>query len=178
MLAHTFQFGEAVAGDIRPVLASPQASIMKALVEGFMSHQPIAYLLFAAGAMVTLVMEMLGQPSLVFALGMYLPLELNAPALVGGFLSHFLNRKSERTGGADGRRIRERGVVVASGLMAGGALGGVLGAAMRLIPGFSEGWVTTPFYGNEPVSQTVSAAMFVGLCGYVWWSATRKEKVR
>jgi putative OPT family oligopeptide transporter len=176
MLAHTFQFGEAIAGDVRPVLASPQASIMKALVEGFMSHQPIAYLLFAAGAMVTLVLEMLGQPSLVFALGMYLPLELNAPALVGGFLSHFLNRKSEKMGGADGRRIRERGVVVASGLMAGGALGGVLGAAMRLIPHFSEGWVTTPFYGNEPVSQTVSAVMFVGLCGYVWWSATRKEK--
>jgi putative OPT family oligopeptide transporter len=177
MLAHTFQFGEAVAGDMRPVLASPQASIMKALVQGFMSHQPIAYLLFAAGAMVTLVMEMLGQPSLVFALGMYLPLELNAPALVGGFLSHFLDKKSEKTGGASGRRIRERGVVVASGLMAGGALGGVLGAAMRLIPGFSEGWVTTPFYANEPVSQTVSAAAFVGLCGYVWWAATRKERV-
>jgi putative OPT family oligopeptide transporter len=177
MLAQTFQFGDAVVGDGRKVLASPQAAIMKALVEGFMSHQPIAYLLFAAGAMVTLVMEMLGQPSLVFALGMYLPLELNAPALVGGFLSHFLNRKSEKTGGADGRRIRERGVVVASGLMAGGALGGVLGAAMRLIPGFSEGWITTPFYGNEPVSQTVSAAMFVGLCGYVWWSATRREPV-
>ena len=177
MLAHTFQFGEAVAGDMRPVLASPQASIMKALVQGFMSHQPIAYLLFAAGAMVTLVMEMLGQPSLVFALGMYLPLELNAPALVGGFLSHFLDKKSEKTGGASGRRFRERGVVVASGLMAGGALGGVLGAAMRLIPGFSEGWVTTPFYANEPVSQTVSAAAFVGLCGYVWWAATRKERV-
>jgi putative OPT family oligopeptide transporter len=175
MLAHTFQFGEAVAGDVRPVLASPQASIMKALVEGFMSHQPIAYVLFAAGAMVTLVLEMLGQPSLVFALGMYLPLELNAPALVGGFLSHFLDKKAEKTGGAEGRGIRERGVVVASGLMAGGALGGVLGAAMRLIPGFSEGWVTTPFYGNEAVSQAVSAVMFAGLCGYVWWSATRKD---
>jgi hypothetical protein len=48
---------------------------------------------------------------------------------------------------------------------------------MRLIPGFSEGWVTTPFYANEPVSQTVSAAAFVGLCGYVWWAATRKERV-
>jgi uncharacterized oligopeptide transporter (OPT) family protein len=110
MLAHTFQFGEAIAGDVRPVLASPQASIMKALVEGFMSHQPIAYLLFAAGAMVTLVLEMLGQPSLVFALGMYLPLELNAPALVGGFLSHFLNSRTGRGGGlgADGGRSAGR----------------------------------------------------------------------
>jgi len=51
-----------IAGDLRPVLASPQASIMKALVEGFMSHQPIAYLLFGAGAMIALIMEMLGNP--------------------------------------------------------------------------------------------------------------------
>ena len=49
MLARTFQFGEALPGDLRPVLASPQASIMKALVEGFMSHQPIAYVLFGVG---------------------------------------------------------------------------------------------------------------------------------
>ena len=134
MLAHTFQFGEALAGDARPVLASPQASIMKALVEGFMSHQPVAYVLFGVGAMIALIMEMLGQPALIFALGMYLPLELNTPALVGGFLSHFLNKRSEKTGGAHGKRIRERGVIIASGLMAGGALGGVLGAAMRLFP--------------------------------------------
>src|SRR5208282_1377599 len=103
MLARTFQFGEALPGDLRPVLASPQASIMKALVEGFMSHQPIAYLLFGAGAMIALIMEMLGQPSLIFALGMYLPLELNTPALVGGFLSHFLNKRSEKTGGQAGK---------------------------------------------------------------------------
>jgi len=57
------------AGDPRPVLASPQASIMKALVEGFMSHQPVAYLLFGVGAMVTLVLEMLGQPSLILRSG-------------------------------------------------------------------------------------------------------------
>jgi putative OPT family oligopeptide transporter len=176
MLAHTFQFGEAIAGDTRPVLASPQASIMKALVEGFMSHQPIAYLLFGVGAMVTLALEMLGQPSLIFALGMYLPLELNTPALVGGFLSHFLNKRSEKAGGANGKRIRERGVIIASGLMAGGALGGVLGAAMRLFPAYREDLIKTPFYANDPVSQSVSALMFVGLCIYVWFGSLKKEK--
>ena len=97
MLARTFQFGEALPGDLRPVLASPQASIMKALVEGFMSHQPVAYLLFGVGAFIAILLEMLGQPSLIFALGMYLPLELNTPALVGGFLSHFLNKRAERS---------------------------------------------------------------------------------
>jgi putative OPT family oligopeptide transporter len=168
MLARTFQFGEALPGDLRPVLASPQASIMKALVEGFMSHQPIAYLLFGVGAMIALIMEMLGQPSLIFALGMYLPLELNTPALVGGFLSHWVNKRSAKTGGERGKTIRERGVIIASGLMAGGALGGVLGAALRLIPGYREELIKTPFYSNEAVSQIVSALLFIGLCLYVW----------
>jgi putative OPT family oligopeptide transporter len=176
MLARTFQFGEALVGDARPVLASPQASIMKALVEGFMSHQPVAYLLFGAGAMVTLILEMLGQPSLIFALGMYLPLELNTPALVGGFLSHFLNKRSERTGGQVGKRIRERGVIIASGLMAGGALGGVLGAALRLFPGYREDLIKTPFYSYDPVSQSISGLVFVGLCFYVWFGSLKREK--
>src|SRR6185369_10451276 len=117
MLAQAFQFGEAAPGDTRIVLASPQASIMKALVEGFMSRQPVAYLLFGAGAAIAVVMEMLQVPALIFALGMYLPLELNTPALVGGVLSHFLGKR--------GSSVRERAVVIASGLMAGGALGGV-----------------------------------------------------
>jgi len=176
MLARTFQFGEAIGADVRPVLASPQASIMKALVEGFMSRQPIAYLLFGTGAMIALIMEMLGQPSLIFALGMYLPLELNTPALVGGFLSHWLNKRSEKTGGEHGKSIRERGVIIASGLMAGGALGGVLGAGLRLFPGYRESLIRTPFYANELVSQTVSAICFIGLCLYLWFGSLKKPK--
>src|SRR5262249_62084829 len=136
MLARAFQFGEAAPGDTRPVLASPQAAIMKELVQGFMSRQPVAYILFGAGAAIAVIMEMLGAPALVFALGMYLPLELNTPALVGGFLAHFLGKRSERLGGPAGNSIRERGVIIASGLMAGGALGGGLGASFRLIPSF------------------------------------------
>jgi uncharacterized oligopeptide transporter (OPT) family protein len=149
---------------------------MKELVEGFMSHQPVAYLLFGAGAMIAVLMEMLGQPSLIFALGMYLPLELNTPALVGGFLSHLLNKRAERTAGEPGRRVRERGVIIASGLMAGGALGGVFGAALRLFPKYRENLITTPFYANEPISQTVSALLFIGLCLYVWFGSLKKEK--
>jgi uncharacterized oligopeptide transporter (OPT) family protein len=167
MLAQAFQFGEAAPGDTRVVLASPQASIMKALVEGFMSRQPVAYLLFGAGAAIAVVMEMLSVPALIFALGMYLPLELNTPALVGGFIVHYLNGR--------GASARERGVIIASGLMAGGALGGVIGAACRLIPGYKEEWIQTPFYGNEPVSQTISAVLFIGLCAYIWYRSQTRE---
>jgi putative OPT family oligopeptide transporter len=174
LLAQTFQFGEAAAGDTRVVLPSPQASIMKALVEGFMSRQPVAYILFGVGGAIAVVMEMLGVPALVFALGMYLPLELNTPALVGGFLSHFLGKRAERTGGDAGNTIRERGVIIASGLMAGGALGGVFGAACRLIQGYSEDWVRTPFYATEWISQSVSAALFVAMCAYLWYGSLRK----
>ncbi|HYG99776.1 MAG TPA: oligopeptide transporter, OPT family [Terriglobales bacterium] len=176
MLARAFQFGEAAPGNTLPVLAAPQAAIMKALVEGFMSHQPVAYVLFGVGAMIALMLEMLGQPSLLFALGMYLPLELNTPALVGGFLSHFLNKRSEKKGGEQGKSIRERGVIIASGLMAGGALGGVLGAALRLFPQYREDLIKTPFYSNEPISQSVSALLFVGLCLYVWFGSLKKTR--
>ena len=81
--------------------------------------------------------------------------------------------KAEAEGGERGAGIRERGIVIASGLMAGGALGGVFGAALRLVPGFTEDWVKSPFYDNVGVSQTVSALLFVGLCGYVWRGSTK-----
>src|ERR1039458_8725163 len=177
LLAHTFQFGEAAPGDARQVLAAPQASIMKALVVGFMSRQPVAYLLFGIGALITLILEMLGKSSMVFALGIYLPLNLTSPILAGGVLSHIINRRSEKVGGEPGNRIRERGVILASGLMAGGALGGVFGAALHLFPWYREDLITTPFYWNDPVSQSVSVLLFAGLCFYVWYYSVKKEKV-
>jgi putative OPT family oligopeptide transporter len=175
LLAHTFQFGESTAGDTRPILAAPQASIMKALVVGFMSHQPVTYLFFGVGALITVVLEMLGKSSMVFALGIYLPLSLTTPILTGGFLSHFVHRRSEKAGGEIGRGIRERGVILASGLMAGGALGGVLGAALRLFPSFHEDLIQTPFYSIDPISQSVSALLFIGLCMYVWRGSIKAE---
>jgi putative OPT family oligopeptide transporter len=153
LLAKVYQFGDIAPGDTREVLAAPQASIMKVLVETFMNRQPIAWFLFGTGAAIAVIMEMLQVPALIFALGMYLPLELNTPALVGGMISHFVLRKSERAGGAAGRTMRERAVVIASGLMAGGALGGVFGAALG-----------------------VSILFFVGLCLYLWFDSTRKVR--
>jgi len=176
MLAQAYQFGEAAVGDVRPILAAPQASIMKALVEGFMSHQPVAYLLFGAGAMIAVMVEMLGVPTLVFALGMYLPLELNLPALVGGVLAHYLGKRADRSGEKRGQIMRERGVIIASGFMAGGALGGVIGAALRLFSWYREDLIKTPFFDHDATSQIVSAVLFTGICVYLWWDATRKTE--
>ncbi len=176
-LAKTFQFGEAAPGDTRLVLASPQASIMKALVEGFMSRQPVAYVLFAAGGFIAVAMEMLQVAPLIVALGMYLPLELNTPALVGGVIAHFVQKRSETAGGEAGRTMRERAVIIASGLMAGGALGGVFGAGLRLFGWYREDLVKLPIYDNDPVSQIVSSIGFLLLCFYLWFGAMKKEKL-
>jgi len=174
LLAKAFQFGEAVPGDPRQVLVAPQASALKAVVSGFMSGQPAPYMLFGIGATITVVMEMLGLSSMVFALGIYLPLQLTTPILAGGFLSHLVNKRGEKVGGAPGNTIRERGIIIAGGLMAGGALGGVIGAALRVLPHFQESWLETPIYAYEPASQTISALLFVGLCLYVWYSSLRE----
>jgi putative OPT family oligopeptide transporter len=177
LLARVFQFGEAATGDLRPILEAPQASLMKALVQGFMSQQPIAYILFGAGAMVSVAMEMLGVPALTFALGMYLPLELNTPALVGGFLAYQIGRKSDKVGGARGRTIRERGIIIASGFMAGGALGGSLGAALRLAPDTFKrlsAITAMPFY-DLPASQILSVGLFIALCLYLWIDSNRRQ---
>ena len=183
MLSRTYFFGDAPDGTAaEKILAAPQASIMKALVQSFMNREPVAWTLFGVGSMIAVVLEMLQVPALTFALGMYLPLELNSPALVGGYLHHLVTKKAARQGGDRGKTLRERGVVIASGMMAGGALGGVLGASLRIVKWerlraggvFSEDWIKTPFYDIERISQLVSITGFVLLVAYIWLGANRK----
>ena len=136
LLAHVYQFGEAAPGDTRQILAAPQASIMKALVVGFMSRQPVAYMLFGIGAMITLVVEMLGKSSMVFALGIYLPLGLTSPVLAGGFMSHLINKRSEKTGGEAGRqdsRARRHYCLGTDGGRRAGRRPGRVAAALPLV---------------------------------------------
>jgi putative OPT family oligopeptide transporter len=184
MLSRTYFFGEGPDGiAAERILAAPQASIMKALVQSFMNREPVAWALFGVGSMIAVVLEMLQVPALTFALGMYLPLELNSPALVGGYLHHLVTRRSAKRGGESGRSLRERGVVIASGMMAGGALGGVFGAALRIVPwsklhsgwAFSEEWIKLPFYDLDTISQVVSIAGFMGLVAYIWLGANRER---
>jgi len=175
MLSRMYFFGDAPDGTApERILAAPQASIMKALVQSFMNREPVAWALFGVGSMIAVVLEMLKVPALTFALGMYLPLDLNSPALVGGYLHHLVTKKAAKQGGEAGRSLRERGVVIASGMMAGGALGGVFGAGLRLIPGFSEDWIKLPFYDLDTISQVVSIVGFLGLVAYIWLGANRK----
>ena len=95
---------------------------------------------------------------------------------MGGAIAHYVDKRSDREGGERGRVVRERGVIIASGFMAGGALGGMLGAALRLLPWYAEDRIKTPFFDDDPVSQTVSLALFTAICAYLWIDTTRKVK--
>ena len=147
LLHQKFFFGDAPPGtDPSRILASPQASIMAALVKTFVGKEPVAWILLGAGAVIAVVLEMVKVPALTFALGMYLPLYLNTPALVGGFLAYLIDRRADRTGGVRGRTIRERGIIIASGLMAGGAFGSVIGAGLQIGSGIpKESWIGRHF---------------------------------
>ena len=103
---------------------------MKEILVGIFGAEaaPLQWYLFALGVVLSLILRMAGVPPLAFALGMYLPMELNTPVLLGGILSWFVGRR--RSGDDDGavKARQDRGVLVASGLMAGGAIMGVIDA--------------------------------------------------
>lgn len=110
-------------------LQAPQANLMAALISSMMSKQPVPWLLYAIGAVVALLVEMSKVPTLAFALGMYLPLELNLPLLVGGFIAYLVGK-----GKGELAKIRkDRGTLIASGFIAGGALMGVVGAFLKFL---------------------------------------------
>ena len=89
-----------------------------------MDQQPAPWTLYIVGAILALVLTMIKVPALAFALGMYIPLELNTPLLVGGLIAHFVSTRSKDEKINNARR--ERGTLIASGFIAGGALMGAV----------------------------------------------------
>ncbi len=167
-------------------LAAPQANLMATVIKSMMSREPVTWLLYGIGASVALVAELAKVPPLAFALGMYLPLPLTTPLLVGGFLSHLV--KSLTKDKALGERRNNRGTLISSGFIAGGALMGVILAILKLlkvdhvislgIPMVLEGgrWVDgTPWPWFNQYGQVFSLVAFVLLCGFVYWDARRQE---
>jgi putative OPT family oligopeptide transporter len=118
------------SGEQNPALSAPQASMMAGVIEGLMSNEPVPYLLYGIGALVALTLEMCKVSPLAFALGMFIPIEVNTPLLVGGAVSWLVGRSSKEPGVAQARQ--ERGTLIASGLIAGGAIMSIVAALLML----------------------------------------------
>jgi len=132
--AYGFTIGGGVleGGISNPVIPAPQGNLMATIIKSLMIQSQIPYLLYALGALCAVLLEMVGVPPLAFALGMYLPIEINMPLLVGGLVSLFVVRVSKKVKREEGNTPKERGTLIASGFIAGGALMGVVGALLNL----------------------------------------------
>ncbi len=110
-------------------LVAPQANAMAAVIKPLMEGGSTPWLLYFAGAALALILTMIGVPALAFALGMFIPLDLNTPLLIGGLVSWYVGSRSKDEGVNKARR--ERGTLIASGFIAGGALMGVISAILK-----------------------------------------------
>ena len=156
-------------------LAAPQANAMAAVVKGMMGGKGTPWLLYGVGAVFALVAEMLGVSGLAFALGMYLPIELNSPILAGAFVSYLVSRSSKKEEVVKARK--DKGTLVASGFIAGGAIIGVVAALLKffenkfhihIIPDLAN---HTTLFGNY-----LGLIVFIILGAFLYWDSVRAAK--
>lgn len=150
-------------------LAAPQAHAMAAVIEPLMSGQGAPWLLYGIGAVMALVLDRCKVPALAFALGMFIPIQLNLPLLVGGAVNWFVTTRSkdEELNKARG----EKGTLIASGFIAGGALMGVVSALLKFSGvefGYTDWW-------NNHLSEVLSLVAYIALIIYFVF-ATRVSK--
>ena len=155
---------------------APQASAMQAILEGVFGTiaTPLRWYFFGLGVLLSLVLRMVNVPALGFALGMYLPIELNTPLLLGGILAYMVNRRKAGDTEAIAKARENRGVLIASGLMAGGAIMGVVAALvkMRWADGFP---ILSQANATGALGEWLAIVAMAALCTYVVVSSRKDE---
>lgn len=137
-------------------LVAPQANAMAAVIEPMMNGGGAPWLLYGIGALLALVLTAVKIPALPFALGMFIPIDLNLPMLVGGAISWYVGSRSKDKALNEARQ--EKGTLIASGFIAGGALMGVVSAILR----FAQiDWYLAPSSWTEPMAVIPYAAIIV-----------------
>jgi putative OPT family oligopeptide transporter len=150
-------------------LVAPQANAMAAVIQPLMSNTPAPWILYLVGAVIALLLVMLKVPPLAFALGMYIPQELNMPLVFGGLVAWWVSSRSkdEKLNAA---RV-SRGTLIASGFIAGGSLFGVLNAVIRF-GGYN--WMAEAWAESQG-GQILGLLMFLILIGYTIWDTMRAK---
>jgi putative OPT family oligopeptide transporter len=157
-------------------MPAPQANAMAAVVRSMMGAAEAPWFLYGVGAVIAVIVEMTGVSGLAFALGMYLPMELNSPLLLGAVVAEMV-RRSARGDRACEKSRNERGTLVASGLIAGGALAGVLQAITDVWQEWS-GWKLYSFENEAGGGNWLGLGVFVGLALAVYVDAVRRSPPR
>lgn len=163
LLNHTYGFASGQ-------LAAPQANAMAAVIDPLMNGVGAPWLLYAIGAVIAIVLTWMKVPALAFALGMFIPIELNTPLLVGGFINWFVTSRSKDE--AVNKARGEKGTLIASGFIAGGALMGVVSALLRFAGvqfDYEQWW-------SNAWSEILSLVAYILLILYFVWATKVKEE--
>ena len=150
-------------------LAAPQANAMAAVIDPLMNGVRAPWELYGLGAVIAIVLTYFNIPALAFALGMFIPLELNTPLLVGGFINWYVTSRSKDA--AVNKARGEKGTLIASGFIAGGALMGVVSALLR----FSGVQFDYEAWWENGLSEVLSLVAYILLIAYFVW-ATKVKK--
>ena len=142
-------------------LAAPQANAMAAVIDPLMNGVGAPWVLYGIGALLAIILTLFKVPALAFALGMFIPLELNVPLVIGGFINWFVTTRSKDTQVNEARG--ERGTLIASGFIAGGALMGVVSALLKF--GGVE-WSIAESWWQNPLSELCALAAYLCLIGF------------
>ncbi len=151
-------------------LAAPQANAMAAVIEPLMSGAGAPWALYGIGAVLAIVLNFMGVPALAFALGMFIPLELNTPLLIGGAINWYVGSRSKDQALNNARL--EKGTLLSSGFIAGGALMGVVSAALRFagVDLYQADWA------GSKGAEVLAIVMYLALMAYLAYSSLRAKK--
>ena len=152
-------------------LVAPQANAMAAVIEPLMSGGGAPWLLYGIGAVIAIILTIFKVPALAFSLGMFIPMELNLPLLVGGAVAWFVSTRSKDEKLNNARK--ERGTLLASGFIAGGALMGVVSAVLR----FAGVNVLNVEWQNSSYAQGLALAAYVAIITYMILKCLQIKKV-
>ena len=150
-------------------LVAPQANAMAAVIQPLMEGGTTPWVLYFIGAVLALVLTSIGVPALAFSLGMFIPMELNAPLVVGGLVAWYVSTRSKDA--AVNKARLDRGTLIASGFIAGGALMGVVSAVLKFA---GADW----YFGQWASSngaEWLGLAMYAALIGYMAWHTMRAK---
>ncbi|MBQ2166363.1 MAG: oligopeptide transporter, OPT family [Bacteroidaceae bacterium] len=150
-------------------LAAPQANAMAAVIEPLMNGVGAPWILYGIGAALAIILTLCGVPALAFALGMFIPMELNIPLVVGGAINWYITSRTKDE--KINKEREEKGTLIASGFIAGGALMGVVSALMR----FGGIYLVNDEWLNNSLSEVLSLVAYILLIIY-FIKATKVKK--
>ena len=155
-------------------LVAPQANAMAAVIQPMMNGGNAPWLLYGIGAVIAVILTVCKVPALAFCLGMFIPLDLNLPLLLGGALAWFVGSRS-KDAAVNASRV-EKGTLIASGFIAGGALMGVVSAILKFAG--CDLWLAswnTPLASGSTPAEMIAIIPLAGLCAYLVLASLRKN---